>query len=346
MRFLPHQYIDRETGQVRNERLFGDRMIHFLYSRSREEASVLFNALASSRISRLLAFASFDLPFMRCLSGLNHFLRKTGIDLSECVESPESFRTPRHVFERKIRYWETRPMPDEPEEIVAPADSRMLLGSLFHVSQLFLKEKFFTFFELLGIDKKSWLQTFAQGDFAIFRLTPEKYHYNHVPVAGVVRDFYEIPGLYHSCNPGAVVHQATPYSKNSRVVTIIDTDVEGGTQAGFIAMIEIVALMIGEVCQCYSKERYEHPVGISPGMFLHKGQPKSLFRPGSSTVVVIFERGRIRFSGDLIANSSRQGLCSRFSQGFDKPLGETEVKVRSSIGRVNPMIARRRYSND
>ena len=346
MRFLPHQYVDRETGQVRNERLFGDRMIHFLYGRSREEASVLFTALASARISRLLAFANFDLPFMGRLFGLNHFLRKTGIDLSECVESPESFRTPRQVFERKIRYWETRPMADEPEEIVAPADSRVLLGSLSHVSQLFLKEKFFTFSELLGIDKMAWLQTFEQGDFAIFRLTPEKYHYNHVPVSGVVRDFYQISGLYHSCNPGAVVHQATPYSKNRRVVTIIDTNVEGGTQAGLIAMIEVVALMIGEVWQCYSKERYEQPLEISPGMFLHKGQPKSLFRPGSSTVVLIFERGRIIFSGDLIANSNRQGLYSRFSQAFEKPLGETEVKVRSSIGRVNPMIPRRGDLND
>ena len=52
--------------------------------------------------------------------------------------------------------------------------------------------------------------------------------------------------------PGAVVALVTPYSKNSRVVTIIDTEVPGGTGVGLVAMIEVVALMIGEVVQCYS----------------------------------------------------------------------------------------------
>jgi phosphatidylserine decarboxylase len=237
-------------------------------------------------------------------------------------------------------------MEEDPAMIVAPADSRVLLGSLSQHSRLFLKEKFFTFPELLGMDKTAWLQTFGMGDFAIFRLTPEKYHYNHVPVAGEVRDFYEIPGLYHSCNPAAVVLQATPYSKNKRVVTIIDTDVEGGSRAGFVAMIEVVALMIGEVCQCYSKARYDQPQEISPGMFLLKGQPKSLFRPGSSTVVLIFEPGKIGFAEDLIANANRQDLHSRFSLGFDKRLGETEVRVRSAIARANQTRANRRNAND
>jgi phosphatidylserine decarboxylase len=41
-----------------------------------------------------------------------------------------------------------------------------------------------------------------------------------------------------------------PYSKNKRVVTIIDTDVEGGTGIGLVAMIEVVALMIGDIVQC------------------------------------------------------------------------------------------------
>ena len=67
--------------------------------------------------------------------------------------------------------------------------------------------KFFTFEELLSRDKGEWLRAFEGGDFAVFRLTPEKYHYNHTPVAGRVVDFYAIDGAYHSCNPGAVMTQ-------------------------------------------------------------------------------------------------------------------------------------------
>jgi phosphatidylserine decarboxylase len=168
-------------------------------------------------------------------------------------------------------------------------------------------------------------------DFTDFRLTPEKYHYNHTPVAGRVVDFYEIDGEYHACNPGAVVAMITPYSKNKRVVTIIDTDVHGGTRVGMVAMIEIVALMIGRIAQCYSEEGYESPQDVRPGMFVKKGAAKSLYSPGSSTDVLIFQKGRVRFGEDLIQNMLHPSIESRFSRGFGIPLAETDVKVRSLI---------------
>jgi hypothetical protein len=45
---------------------------------------------------------------------------------------------------------------------------------------------------LLGTHQKHWQHSYGDGDFAIFRLTPDKYHYNHVPVSGMVVDFYAI----------------------------------------------------------------------------------------------------------------------------------------------------------
>lgn len=103
---------------------------------------------------------------------------------------------------------------------------------------------------------------------------------------------------------------------------------------GLVAMIEVVALMIGEIVQCYSPEGYEHAQSMMPGMPLKKGQPKSLFRPGSSTVVLLFQPGRVGFSEDLILNQLRDGIPSRFSAGFGRPLVETEVQVRSSVARA------------
>ena len=69
-------------------------------------------------------------------------------------------------------------------------------------------------------------------------------------------------------------------------------------------------------------------------MFLAKGQPKSLYRPGSSTDVLLFQKGRARFSGDLLQNTLRQDVQSRFSQGFGRSMVETEVLVREQIGRA------------
>ena len=327
----PHQYVDRRTGRVCAERLFSDAVVRWLYAGVRENAPALYRMAVSGRVSSALGFLNYDLPLMRALSGAQDFFRESGINLGECLDPPETLNTLRKIFERRIRYWECRPAPDEAGAVLSPADSRVLTGSLDETSALFLKGKFFDLEELLGTDKTEWLAAFDDADFAVFRLTPDKYHYNHTPVAGVVMDFYEAPGRYHACNPSAVVTEVTPYSKNARAVTIIDTDVSGGTRVGLVAMIEVVALMIGQITQCYSRERYDDPQPISPGIFVERGCPKSLYRPGSSTDVLLFERGRIRFDDDLIRNLRRSDAQSRFSQGFGQPLVETDLTVRSSI---------------
>jgi phosphatidylserine decarboxylase len=135
---------------------------------------------------------------------------------------------------------------------------------------------------------------------------------------------------------------AAPYSKNHRVVTVIDTDVPGGTRVGLVAMIEVVALMIGEIVQCYSESRYDHPQDVVPGMFVERGCPKSLFRPGSSTTVLVFEPGRVQFAPDLLANQSRPHAASRYALNFARPLVETDVRVRSPIAYARMRIPRQR----
>jgi phosphatidylserine decarboxylase len=96
-------------------------------------------------------------------------------------------------------------------------------------------------------------------------------------------------------------------------------------------MIEVAALMIGDIVQCYSEDRYDNPCEIRPGMFLRKGAPKSLYRPGSSTDVLIFQKGKVDFAGDIMSNLCDRRVSNRFSGWFGDPLVETEVKVRSSI---------------
>jgi phosphatidylserine decarboxylase len=322
---VQHQYIERETHSVCNEQLYWDRIINFFYSSVRESSPVLFRALTGPRLSKILSFIAYEVLLGQKLSGNRGFLRRCGIDLRECIEKAEFYDTARKIFERQIRYWETRPMPEDPRAVVSPADARVLVGSLSDTKLLFIKEKFFEFEQLLGRNRPRWLKTFSGGDFAIFRLTPDKYHYNHTPVAGKVVDFYEIPGSYHSCNPGAVVITVTPYSMNKRVITIFDTDIPGGSHVGFVAMIEVVALMIGDIVQCYSEEKYDNPRDIAPGMFVKKGAPKSLYRPGSSTDILIFQRDRIRFAEDILLNRLHGEAQSRFTLGFGVNLVETDV---------------------
>jgi len=326
-----HQYIERSTGNVLTEELYADKVVNFIYSNVRENSAFVFNALTNSISSSLLGYLNYDSLLASRLAGNLAFLKKMRVDMSECLDLPQSLDTPRRIFERRIRYWDCRPMDNCPRCIVSPADSKVLIGSLCETALFFIKEKFFSFDELLGEEKAYWIDAFSSGDFATFRLTPEKYHYNHTPVAGVVKDFYELDGSYHSCNPSAVINIVTPYSKNKRTVTIIDTDCEGGSFVGLVAMVEVAALMIGEIKQCYSEVAYDAPKEMASGMFLKKGQPKSLFRPGSSTVVLLFQKDRVVFESDLMQNQHNILAKSRFSAGFGAKMVETDLNVRSSI---------------
>jgi len=329
---MQHQYIVRETGEVVSERLIADRITNLLYNRVREQAPGLFRVLTSKRVSGVLGFLHFDLNLpMNSRRGL-HLLQRMGVDERECLAPQHSFTTPRQVFERQIRYWECRPMDPNPEAVVAPADAKVLIGSPAGAPAVFVQEKFFSAEELLGEDLP-WHPFFVGGDFAIFRLTPDKYHYNHVPVSGEVIDCYQIDGQFHSCNPGAQIALASLHAKNRRVVTIIDTDVAGGSQVGLVAMIEVVALMIGDIVQCYSSSAYDRPQPVTKGMRLDKGCPKSLYRPGSSTDILLFQKEAVTFSDDLTRNRRRRDVRSRFSLGLGRPLVETDVRVRSTIAR-------------
>jgi phosphatidylserine decarboxylase len=295
----------------------------------REQTPRLFAVMTSPRMSSFLSFLNYDSFVGRYFAGGRRFMLSCGMDWTECLDDPDSLRTLAQVFERRICYWERRPMGKDERTVVAPADSRMVCGSFADGAPLFIKGKFFDLEELLG--GGNWWRRFAQGDWAVFRLTLDKYHYNHAPVAGVVKDFFVLDGACHACNPAAVVEVVTPYSKNRRHVTIIDTDVSGGSQVGMVAMVEVAALMIGDIVQCYSDEKYASPKPMTPGLFVRRGSPKSRYRPGGSTDVLLFESGRVHMSPDLVRAQQRTDVASRFSRAFGAPLAETEVRVRSTI---------------
>ncbi len=327
---VEHRYIERATGNVVSEQLIADAVISVLYSPALENAPWVTRLASSRYVSSVLGYLNYDNLLSSRATGMPRFLRESGIQLSEFLGNLSEYDTPRKIFERQIRYWNCRPMPSQPCVVVCPADARVLLGSMKESSGLFLKQKFFSFPELLG-ESSAWRHSFEGGDYAVFRLTPEKYHYTHSPVSGLVLDIYSLEGRYYSCNPNAAVQLLTPFSKNRRVVTILDTDCAGGTVVGRVAMIEVVALMVGQIEQRYSECRYENPQSVEKGMFLQAGVPKALFRPGSSTVVLLFQPHRVRFANDLVENQRRRGVQSRFSVTLGTPLIETDVAVRSLL---------------
>jgi phosphatidylserine decarboxylase len=145
-----HQYIERFSGRICNEPLFGDRIVHWLYHPLREKAPQLFKLLTGARTTQLLGFFNYDLALASRVLGNRRFFKEAGVAPDECLDPVESLNTARKVFERKIRYQRCRPMPEDPRSVVSPADARVIVGALEEVAALQIKGKFFAFEELLG----------------------------------------------------------------------------------------------------------------------------------------------------------------------------------------------------
>ena len=99
---MRHQYIDRDTAEVRTEQLYFDRVVNFIYSRIRERNSVLFSMLTSARASDLLGYLNYDLPQSHYFYNPYKLANILGVDLEECADSPGQLDTPRKFFERRV----------------------------------------------------------------------------------------------------------------------------------------------------------------------------------------------------------------------------------------------------
>ena len=110
MKTNQHHYIERDTGQVCSERPIGDWIVNYLYSKKREEVPFVYQLLGSQWFSGFLGWVNYDFPLGQSIPGIRRFLKNCAINLNECLDRPEELDSARKVFERRIRYWQWRPM--------------------------------------------------------------------------------------------------------------------------------------------------------------------------------------------------------------------------------------------
>lgn len=106
-------------------------------------------------------------------------------------------------------------------------------------------------------------------------------------------------------NPMAIRTKIDVYTENVRKICFIESK-----EFGTVAFVMVGAMMVGSIN--LTTEKGQHVV---------RGDELGYFAFGGSTVLILWEHGKIEFDSDLVENSS-QGL-------------ETLVKVGSSIGRCN-----------
>ncbi|MGL4854629.1 MAG: archaetidylserine decarboxylase, partial [Lentisphaeria bacterium] len=168
-------------------------------------------------------------------------------------------------------------------ELCSPADGRILVYPNVNENTLFpVKGAESRLADLCG----EKMDNFIGGDVAVVRLCPADYHRFHFPCDGKIIKHYKVKGQYHSVNPVALKEIDNVFVRNKREVTILES------KFGKIGYIEVGAFGVAGIEQTYSTVE------------VNKMDEKGYFKFGGSTVVLLFEPGRIEFCQDLLDKSS------------------------------------------
>jgi phosphatidylserine decarboxylase len=270
-------YIHRETGEMRAERVYGERGLRLLYETW--WGSVLLHAIIKRKwFSHLTGFLNRS-PFSR--RKIPSFVKQLEIDDSEAELPASAYQSLDAFFTRKLKPG-ARPIDLNPLHLVAPAEGRVLAFAEMPDGKLTIKGCAVNIEELVG-----GLNGFKPGAGFVIRLAPCDYHRFHFPTDCQVSDPVRVGRVLHSVHPIALKAGA-PSFRNKRMVSMLS-----GTNCGRMLQIEVGALTVGSIVQTCDRG----PV--------KRGQEKGYFRFGGSTVILLTEPGRILPDEDLLEATSR-----------------------------------------
>lgn len=258
-------------------------------------------------LSRIIyAIARSESPFVK-RTFLKIFLGLFDINMAEAVQpDPYAYRTFNAFFTRALKP-NARPIAIEREFIVSPVDGTVSqCGELLNESILQAKGQTYSLQELLAGDVES-VAAYRNGSFACIYLAPYNYHRIHMPYAGTALKNIYVPGDLFSVNASTARAVPRVFARNERLIC------EFNTPVGRVAVILVGALHVGSIETVHCGEvnppprRRKQPeiIGAGVGRQFAKGDELGRFNMGS-TVVLLFERGRIHWDESMKPNATVQ----------------------------------------
>ncbi|KAL6806082.1 putative phosphatidylserine decarboxylase [Trichoderma sp. SZMC 28012] len=281
---------DRLTGQINEEKMsvYVRLGIRLLYKGLKSKD------MENKRIRRMLKNLSikqgkkFDDPASR--DEIEKFIDFHRLDMSEVLLPIEEFKNFNEFFYRALKPG-ARPCsaPDNPRIIVSPADCRsVVFNQISQATKIWVKGREFNMKRLLGDAYPDDVSRYEGGALGIFRLAPQDYHRFHIPVDGVMGKPITIAGEYYTVNPMAIRSALDVYGENVRVLVPIDSEVHGR-----VMVICVGAMMVGSTI--ITRKEGEH---------VRRAEELGYFAFGGSTILLLFEPGKMRFDDDLVDNSN------------------------------------------
>ncbi|KAK1774148.1 phosphatidylserine decarboxylase-domain-containing protein [Copromyces sp. CBS 386.78] len=280
---------DRITGQINEEKMsvYVRLGIRLLYK------GIKSNNMETKRIRKLLKSLSvkqgkkYDDPNSK--GEIPKFIQFHGLDLSEVAMPLEEYKTFNEFFYRALKPG-ARPCsaPQNPRIVVSPADCRsVVFNSIDTATNVWIKGREFTVKRLLGDAYPEDVARYEGGALGIFRLAPQDYHRFHIPVDGIMRQPKTIEGEYYTVNPMAIRSALDVYGENVRVLVPIDSP-----EFGRVMVICVGAMMVGSTV-----------ITRNDGDEVKRAEELGYFKFGGSTIVVLFEPGKMVWDEDLVQNS-------------------------------------------
>ena len=238
---------------------------------------------------------------------LRIFLSNYRVNMTEAVQpDPFAYRSFNDFFTRALRP-DARPIDADNDVIVSPVDGTVSqCGQLEDNLLLQAKGHRYSLQDLLAGDAEA-VEAYRGGSFACIYLAPYNYHRIHMPYAGTARGNLYVPGDLFSVNATTVRAVPSVFARNERLIC------DFATPLGRMAVILVGALFVGSIETVHCGEVNPPPRGrktpvriaTGVGQQFAKGEELGRFNMGS-TVVLLFERNRLAWDPQLVAESRGQ----------------------------------------
>jgi len=268
--------------------------LHYMYHTA--PGRLLLKTAAGRGVSRVCG-AYLDSPLSRWL--IAPFVKKHAVPLEDYL--PARFGSFNEFFTRRIRP-ELRPIPSEPEALIAPCDGRLSAYRITEGAVIPIKQSAYTVSDLLGGDAAA--ARYADGTCLVFRLCVDDYHRYCFPDAGRRLGGAFLPGELHTVRPVAL-ERLPVFVRNCREYTVMETE-----HFGTVTQVEVGAMLVGRIFNHPDRDRFV------------RGEEKGMFLYGGSTVVLLLEKDRAELPEVLFADTDR---------GWETPVRMGQILGRAAV---------------
>jgi phosphatidylserine decarboxylase len=227
---------------------------------------------------------------------IRRFIDLYGVEMGDALESePTRYRSFNDFFTRALRP-DARPVGQEENNIVCPADGVLSQAGDIEAGSLFqAKGHDYALLDLLGGDMP-WCRRFEEGSFATVYLSPKDYHRVHMPYAGTLKKMIHVPGRLFSVNDTTTRRVPGLFARNERVICLFETAL------GPMAVILVGAIFVASIETVWAGvitpvsrqvRRWDYPADQpQEPIRLDKGEEMGRFNMGS-TVILLFGKDRV-----------------------------------------------------